>query len=128
VRDAFRASAQDVRSDAETASWVLWFSLIGYPLLVDVPHAWARYGRDVAWDLFWQDATALSLSGVVDFALRDSIARLRPYNWECIEQGGTSCQHGPEATRSFPSGHVSETTTAMALICTTADLTLAGLF
>ncbi len=118
LNEFFRANAPNVRSDAATASWVLWFGLVGYPLVVDVPLAWARYGRQVAWDLFWQDATALSLSGAVDFALRDSIARLRPWNTDCLDRGGTDCLNGPEATRSFPSGHVSETTTATALLCT----------
>jgi membrane-associated phospholipid phosphatase len=117
ARDLFRATAQNVRADAATASWGLWFTLVGYPLVVDVPHAWLRYGPDVAWDLFWQDATALSLSGAADFALRDSVARLRPANTECLAQGGTNCLVGPEVTRSFPSGHVAETTTATALIC-----------
>lgn len=117
LNNLFRASAQNVRSDAATASWVLWFGLIGYPFAIDVPLAWARYGRQVAWDLFWQDATALSLSGAVDFALRDSIARVRPWNTGCLQQGGTDCLSTPEATRSFPSGHVSETTTATALLC-----------
>jgi membrane-associated phospholipid phosphatase len=117
VRHFFRGIPQGVRNETETASWVLWFALVGYPLAVDVPHAWVRYGRDVAWDLFWQDATALSLSGAVDFALRDSVARLRPGNTHCLDHGGTDCLNSPEATRSFPSGHISETTTATALIC-----------
>lgn len=118
VNNLFGGLPQNVRDNAATASWVLWFALVGYPLVVDVPHAWARYGKDVAWDLFWQDATALSLSATVDFAMRDAIARLRPGSTECLDQGGTNCLSSPEATRSFPSGHVSETTTATALICT----------
>jgi len=120
VRNALRGSTESARNNAVLPSWVLWFALVGYPLVVDVPHAWVRYGKDVAWDLFWQDATALSLSGAVDFALRDSVARLRPWNTDCLNQGGAdaTCLNGPEATRSFPSGHVSETSTATALICT----------
>lgn len=118
VRSLFRGSSQFLRDDAAGASWVLWFALVGYPLVVDVPHAWVRYGRDVAWDLFWQDATALSLAASVDFALRDVIARTRPYNTDCLAQSGSNCTSTPELTRAFPSGHVSETTTATALICT----------
>jgi hypothetical protein len=30
--------------------------------MTDVPYAWARYGPDVARDLFWQDATALAVA------------------------------------------------------------------
>jgi membrane-associated phospholipid phosphatase len=119
IEEAFRARTQTAHGAMEGASWVIWFALVGYPLAVDVPHAWISYGRDVAWDLLWQDATALSLAGAVDFALRDSVARLRPSNTHCLDQGGTNCLQlsGPEATRSFPSGHLSETTTGTALIC-----------
>jgi membrane-associated phospholipid phosphatase len=118
ARDAVRDQTLEGKQEAADISWGLWFALVGQPLAVDVPYAWARYGRRVAWDLFWQDATALSLSAAVDFAVRDSVARLRPYNTQCLRDGGTNCLNGPEATRSFPSGHVSETTTATALICT----------
>jgi membrane-associated phospholipid phosphatase len=118
VRDLFRLTSGGDQQTAETASWVLWFPLVGYPIVVDVPYAWSRYGPDVAWDLFWQSAAALSLSGAVDFALRDAVARVRPKNTACIQHGGAGCFTGPEVTRSFPSGHVSETTTAAALLCT----------
>ena len=117
-RSAFGASTQFMRDEAAGASWVLWFALVGYPVIVDVPHAWVRYGPDVAWDLFWQDATALALSASADFALRDIIARARPINTTCAGQGGSNCFSSPESTRAFPSGHVSETTTGAALICT----------
>lgn len=118
VRSVFRANAQNVRDDAANVSWGLWFVLVGYPVVVDVPYAWARFGKDVAWDLFWQDAVALSVSGAADFALRDVIARTRPYNTDCYEHGNCNWATGPEATRAFPSGHVAETTTGTALICT----------
>jgi membrane-associated phospholipid phosphatase len=118
MRDVFRGSTQEVRDDAATASWVLWYVEVGYPLAVDVPHAWIRYGRDVAWDLFWQYATAISLASAVDFAMRDIVARLRPRDSACLAQGRTDCLDTPESTRSFPSGHVAETSTATALICT----------
>lgn len=120
ARDLFRLPTTGARNNASAVSWVLWFGLFGEALAVDVPYAWARYGKPVAWDLFWQDATALSLSAAADFTLRDTVNRLRPYNTQCLDQGGTTaaCLNGPEATRSFPSGHMSETTTATALICT----------
>jgi membrane-associated phospholipid phosphatase len=120
ARNLFRLSSAEGRADAATTSWVFWFALVGYPLVVDVPYAWKRFGKQIAWDMFWQDATALSLSAAVDFTLRDTVDRLRPYNTTCLDQGGTyaTCLNGPEATRSFPSGHVSETTTGTALICT----------
>ena len=118
VRDATRGSTAQIRDDAANVSWGLWFLEMGYPLAVDVPYAWARYGREVAWDLFWQDATAMSLSGAFDFAARDAVGRVRPGNYECLRDGGTNCLNGPETRRSFPSGHFTETSTATALICT----------
>ncbi len=120
AHDATRGRWPQLRGDAATASWVLWFALMGYPLAVDVPYAWSRYGSQVAWDLFWQDATVLTLSGAFDFAARDLVGRVRPSNQECLDSGGTrtGCLRGPETRRSFPSGHVTETTTATALLCT----------
>jgi membrane-associated phospholipid phosphatase len=118
INDALRTNSTSVRNVMETGAWVLWFALVGYPYAVDIPYVWVRYGKRLAWDLFWQDTTTLSLSGAVDIALRDSFSRLRPWNTQCLDAGGTHCFDGPEATRSFPSGHVSETTTATALICT----------
>jgi hypothetical protein len=118
VQVLLRGPTRVVRDDAASASWVLWSLELGYPLLVDVPYAWMRFGRDVAWDLLWQDAVALSLSSVVDFTMRDVVARVRPIAQECLDRHGTNCLDTAEATRSFPSGHVSETSTATALICT----------
>jgi membrane-associated phospholipid phosphatase len=60
----------------------------------------------------------LSLSGAFDIAVRDAVGRVRPANYDCLVQGGRNCLDGPETTRSFPSGHFSETSTAAALICT----------
>jgi membrane-associated phospholipid phosphatase len=118
VWQATHGTTNSVRDGAAAASWGFWFAEMGYPLVIDVPYAWARYGKGVAWDLFWQSATALSLSGAFDFAMRDVIGRVRPANYYCLRQGGTDCLDGPESRRSFPSGHFTETTTATALICT----------
>jgi membrane-associated phospholipid phosphatase len=114
----FRGRTAQVRDDAATASWGLWYTELGYPILVDVPYAWAKFGRQVAWDLLWQDTVALSLSAVADFTMRDIVARVRPIDQECLDSHGSNCLSSPESTRSFPSGHVSETSTATALICT----------
>lgn len=120
VLDATRGSTEKIRNDAANVSWGLWFLEMGYPFVVDVPYAWARYGRQVAWDVFWQAATAFSLSGAFDFAARDIVGRVRPLNYACLQAGGSQsdCIYKPEDPRSFPSGHFTETTTATALICT----------
>src|SRR5208282_3495159 len=94
---------------------------IAYPVVVDVPYACRRYGSRVAWDLFWQDATALSLATFVDLNLRDIVGRSRPSFSDCLAAGGSTSQclgNSSEVTRSFPGGHVTIVTTAAALSCT----------
>ncbi len=118
IVDATKGQTAEIRNNAANVSWGLWFLEMGYPFVVDVPYAWVRYGRQVAWDVFWQAATAFSLSGAFDFAARDITGRVRPLNYECLQAGRGNCLTGPEDTRSFPSGHFTETTTATALICT----------
>jgi len=120
VRNWLRASSPAARANAGLASWVLFGAVVAYPVL-DVPYAWARYGRKVAWDLFWQDATALSLATAFDLNLRDVIGRARPPESACLTAGGstiTCLGTSSEATRSFPGGHVLIVTTAATLTCT----------
>ncbi len=118
VRDALRASSNDVRQNVDLASWVLITTQIAYPVVVDVPYAYSRYGRRVANDLFWQDAVTLFLAGALDFALRDLAGRARPEVYDCISQGGTNCVTNPESVRSFPGGHTLTATAGSVLTCT----------
>lgn len=118
VRDALRGSTAAIQADASVVSWVLFVGMLTYPFAVDVPYTWARYGRDVAWDLFWQSGTTLALSGAIEIGLRDAIGRVRPAAYQCLTDGGTHCLDAPETTRSFPSGHFVETSASAALLCT----------
>jgi membrane-associated phospholipid phosphatase len=117
VRSALNGSTPAVRTDAENASWALFGIELGYPVVVDLPYVWLRYGRQVAWDLFWEDAMVLSLTGAVDLALRDSIGRARPRTSDCLAQGQNDCLVDTESTRSFPGGHFAQTTAAATLTC-----------
>jgi len=120
VRDALRGSTPGIRSGAETASWGLLGLVIAYPFF-DAVYAWKRYGRTVAWDLFWQDATVLSLATAVDLNYRDLIGRARPPVSACLSSGGSVDQcvgTSAESTRSFPGGHMLMVTSAAALTCT----------
>jgi membrane-associated phospholipid phosphatase len=118
VRDFLRGSSS-VRSAAEPTSWALLGVVVAYPFVVDLPYAWKRGGPDLAWDLFWQDATALSLATAIDLNLRDVVGRARPPVSECLMKGGTNClSNNSEATRSFPGGHQLIVTTAASLTCT----------
>jgi membrane-associated phospholipid phosphatase len=120
VRDLLRGSTPGARSMAELTSWIGFGLVAGYPA-VDVAYAYARYGSRVAWDLFWQDATVISLSTMVDLNIRDFVGRARPPVYACIANGGsTSACLGTssESTRSFPGGHVAIVTAAAAVSCT----------
>jgi membrane-associated phospholipid phosphatase len=120
VRNLLRGSTPGVRSEAATVSWVLLPVVISYPV-IDVPYSWVRYNPTVAWDLFWQDATALSLATAFDLNLRDLVGRARPPETACLAGGGSAATclgSNEEATRSFPGGHVLIVTTGAALTCT----------
>ncbi len=118
ARSFFRARSPEDRLTAADWSWLFWSLDVTYPLVTDVPYAWARYGPGVASDLFWQDATALTLASSIDMALRDTVGRVRPQDSDCLAAGGGSACLNPESVRSFPSGHFVETTTGASLICT----------
>jgi membrane-associated phospholipid phosphatase len=121
VRDVLRGSTAQVRDDATILSWTLLGANIAYPVAVDVPYAWSRYGRQVAWDLFWQDAVALSLVSATDLAVRDLVGRARPAASDCLAAGGSNAAcmgDNTEAARAFPGGHVAIATTGATLTCT----------
>jgi membrane-associated phospholipid phosphatase len=118
VRDALRSPSDGTRKAYNYAASVLWGVQLSYPVVVDVPYAWAHYGRQVAWDLFWQDAVTEIVAGAVDAALRDLAGRARPYVYDCLRQGGANCLESPESTRSFPGGHFANSTADALLLCT----------
>jgi membrane-associated phospholipid phosphatase len=120
VRNRLRAPTVEGRKNAGLASWGLFGAVIADPL-IDVGYVWEKYGSDVAWDLFWQDATAMSLATAFDLNLRDIVGRARPPVTACMIAGGSAAQcmgTSEESTRSFPGGHVMIVTTAAALVCT----------
>jgi membrane-associated phospholipid phosphatase len=118
VRSALRLSSPGARGALEIASWAIWGTQMAYPVLVDVPYAWKRYGYGVARDLFWQDAVTLLVAGAVDGMLRDLTGRVRPDVWDCYQRNGESCFTSADATRSFPGGHLVNSAAAAGLVCT----------
>jgi hypothetical protein len=119
ARNLLRGSPS-VASTAATTSWGLLGVGVAFPF-VDVPVAWAQHGSRVAWDLFWEDATALSLATAFDLNLRDLVGRARPPVSECLMAGGGDARclgTSSESTRSFPGGHQLIVTTAASLTCT----------
>jgi hypothetical protein len=78
VRSALRATDQSARTAVDIASWTLLGAQLAYPVVVDVPYAWLRYGPRLAGDLFWQDAATLFVAGALDLALGDHTGGARP--------------------------------------------------
>ncbi|MDP9002915.1 MAG: phosphatase PAP2 family protein [Myxococcota bacterium] len=119
VRNALRVSDEHTRHNIELVGWALWGAQLALPVLVDVPYAWSRYGYGMARDLFWQDAVTLTLAGAADGALRDLVGRARPGVYDCLAQGGAHCLDADsDTTRSFPGGHIVNSTAASVLTCT----------
>ena len=118
VRSALRATSASTRNSLEDLTWALWAAQVAYPVLVDVPLAWVHGDRALARDLFWQDAVTLTLAAAVDLGLRDLAGRARPFVYDCLSRGGTNCLGSTESTRSFPGGHVVNSTAASVLTCT----------
>lgn len=119
VRNALRVSDDHSRHNIEYVGWALWGLQLAWPVLVDVPYAWNRYNYAMARDLFWQDAVTLTLAGAVDGALRDLAGRARPGVYDCLSRGEAHCLDGnSDTTRSFPGGHIVNSTAASVLTCT----------
>ena len=118
VRNALRINNATAHDAAQVLGWALWGAQAAYPIAVDVPYAWARYGWGLARDLLWQDAVTLFFAVALDFAVRDLVGRARPYTYQCIQDGGTNCIDNLEAVRSFPGGHFLNATAASVLTCT----------
>ena len=118
ARGALRVDDPGARSALETTAWMIWSAQLAYPLVVDAPYAWARYGFGAARDLFWQDAVTLTLAGAIDLALRDLSGRIRPDVYDCWQKNGDACLASVESTRSFPGGHIVNSAAAAGLVCT----------
>ncbi len=118
ARSAMRLSDAGARSTLETTAWVIWGAQVAYPVVVDVPYAWARYGSAVARDLFWQDMVTLTIAGSIDLLIRDLSGRIRPDVYDCYTSGKPGCLEGVESTRSFPGGHLINSAAAAGLTCT----------
>jgi membrane-associated phospholipid phosphatase len=118
VRDGLRLADPGTRQTLESVSWVLWGAQLAWPVLIDVPLMWAEGHAPLARDLFWQDAATLTVAGAADMAIRDLVGRARPYVSDCLAHGGTGCLSGVESTRSFPGGHIVNSTAASVLLCT----------
>ncbi len=118
ARKTLRVADFETREALETSAWVLWGAQVAYPVVVDVPYAWARYGFSVARDLFWQDLVTFTIAGSIDLLIRDLSGRIRPNVYDCYVSGRTDCLDGVESTRSFPGGHMINSAAAAGLTCT----------
>lgn len=117
VRDALLLSSGSAKSAVDVASWVIFLGSMAYPIVVDVPVAAARGGKDLAWQFFWQDVLVLTTTAAIDLGIREIVGRARPSTTKCLDAGGGGCLDSRESTRSFPNGHFAMGSAMAALIC-----------
>lgn len=122
VRSAWRASARPGRRAGAMASDIAYFSLLFEPLVMEGPVVpLARGGKETAQQITLINVEALALTGLVFRAIEVSVARARPFVWDCKTSGGKDEQcheKGIRGTNSFMSGHAGVAATGAALICT----------
>lgn len=122
LRDTFRTDSATVRDNWQLASTISYFSMMGYPLIVDaliVPLA--RGSSTVAAQTSLINLQAFAISGFVFRATEALVRRARPYIQQCLERTGSyeECkEQGLGGTNSFVSGHMALAATGAALMCT----------
>jgi membrane-associated phospholipid phosphatase len=122
LRSAFRSESDVVRGNWQQASTIAYFSMIGYPIIVDaliVP--FARGNSTVAAQTTLINLQAFAISGFIFRATEALVRRARPYVQECIDRTGSyeACKEtGLGGTNSFISGHMALAATGAALMCT----------
>ncbi len=122
LRDTFRAESSTARDNWQLASTISYFSMMGYPLIVDaliVPLA--RGSSTVAAQTSLINLQAFAITGFVFRATEALVRRARPYIQMCLERTGNYDQckdEGLGGTNSFVSGHMALAVTGAALMCT----------
>lgn len=119
ARDGLRLSTARGRRSAGTVSDVLWWTSMGWPLLID-PVLVALLAHDspaVAAQLSWIAFETLALSAFLATS-SENLGRQRPRALACDDGAGSSayCDSG-EANRSFLSGHALASFAGAGLTC-----------
>jgi membrane-associated phospholipid phosphatase len=120
VRSALRLRSPGARHAAAEVSDVLYYSLVGYPLVVDVGIvAGAIHGSgDAALQMLAVDLESFALAGAVAMTA-EKLGRVRPMAAECEKDPSydARCGDAGNLNASFMSGHTALAFTGAGLIC-----------
>jgi membrane-associated phospholipid phosphatase len=109
------------RDTAVLVGDVFFYGLWAYPAIVDVGVAAMAVHRswDVAWQMFWIDLQAYSITGTASLLTQKLIGRRRPYVDRCLDNPyyDADCDEPETGAQSFISGHVSIAFTGAGLMC-----------
>ena len=123
TRKWLRFDSPTGRAVSRTASDVLFYTLMAYPVVVDTLLVALPRNDHVAWQMLVLDLETLSVAGLVSVTLEHIMGRQRPYVRECVgaprESLRSDCTaSGPkESYKSFPSGHALMAFASAGLIC-----------
>lgn len=120
IRDALLLESREAKDAARVVGDVGFRGLALYPIVIDtIAVTWIGHGSSqVAWQMFWIDLQALSLSGALALTAEKFIGRARPSTGPCERdpQYEEYCGGG-DRFASFFSGHTAIAATSAGLIC-----------
>lgn len=122
VRSGLRLRSLRDRQTAGLISDILFYGMIGAPVVMDVGVVALGMHRDpdLAWQILWTDLAAISLATVTSVPVLGAIGRERPREYACQTDPTASDDCGsPNELRSFYSGHTSLAVSGAGLVCAT---------
>jgi membrane-associated phospholipid phosphatase len=112
------------RADRDTARLVgdiFYWGMSAYPVAVDLGVAAlaVHWSPDVAWQMFWIDAQALALTGLISTYTQRLVGRNRPFADRCAAdpEYDDECDDPESRSQSLISGHTAMAFTGAALVC-----------
>ena len=123
TRNWLRFESPTARAVSRTASDLLFYSLMAYPVVVDSLLVTLPRNDHVAWQMLVLDLETLAVAGLVAVTLEHIMGRQRPYVRECVggpseaSRGDCTASGPKESYKSFPSGHALMAFASAGLIC-----------
>jgi len=109
------------RDTAVAIGDAFFYGLWAYPVIVDVGVSAMAVHRswDVAWNMFWIDLQAYSITGTVSLLTQKLVGRRRPFVTKCADDPNydDDCGNPDGSSQSFISGHVSIAFAGAGLMC-----------
>jgi len=113
------------RGDRDTAILVgdvFYYGSSAYPVVVDLGVAAlaVHQSTDVAWQMFWIDAEAFALTGLISTYTQKLMGRNRPFADKCQTDPAydPDCDDPETRSQSLISGHTAMAFTGAGLVCT----------